>query len=115
MILGLTYGYPSDLGDPLGLIKIAQDAMEGFSVASEPGRWWVDSIPARRKDIVIFMLKTNAVAVKYLPPWFPGASFQREAQRMRADLDKLFEVPYQFVKNEIVSSILDFCIYSNRL
>ncbi|KAJ7322934.1 cytochrome P450 [Mycena albidolilacea] len=87
LILGLTYGYPSDLGDPLGLIKIAQDAMEGFSVASEPGRWWVDSIPA----------------LKYLPPWFPGASFQREAQRMRADLDKLFEVPYQFVKNEISS------------
>ncbi|KAJ7885199.1 cytochrome P450 [Mycena olivaceomarginata] len=87
LILGLTYGYPSDLRDPLGLIKIAQDAMEGFSVASEPGRWWVDSIPA----------------LKYLPPWFPGASFQREAQRMRADLDKLFEVPYQFVKNEISS------------
>ncbi|KAF7334294.1 Cytochrome P450 [Mycena sanguinolenta] len=85
LILVLTYGYPSDLGDPLGLVKIAQDAMEGFSVASEPGRWWVDSLPA----------------LKYIPAWFPGASFQREAQRMRGDLDKLFNVPYQYVKEEI--------------
>ncbi|KAJ7928145.1 cytochrome P450 [Mycena leptocephala] len=85
LILVLAYGYPSNLGDPLGLVKIAEDAMEGFSVASEPGRWWVDSFPA----------------LKYLPSWFPGASFQREALRMRADLDKLFNIPYQFVKKEI--------------
>jgi hypothetical protein len=42
--------------------------MEGFSVASEPGRWWVDSIPARRKDIVIFMLKTDASQSNTFPP-----------------------------------------------
>ncbi|KAJ6572074.1 cytochrome P450 [Mycena capillaripes] len=85
LILVLAYGYPSDLGDPLGLVKIAEDAMRGFSVASEPGRWWVDSFPA----------------LKLLPSWLPGASFQREAQRMRADLDKLFDIPYHFVKREI--------------
>ncbi|KAJ7707838.1 cytochrome P450 [Mycena metata] len=85
LILVLAYGYPSHLGDPLGLVKIAHDAMEGFSVASEPGRWWVDYFPA----------------LQYLPSWLPGASFQREAQRMRADLDKLFDVPFQFVKREI--------------
>ncbi|KAF7348556.1 Cytochrome P450 [Mycena venus] len=87
LILVLAYGYPSNLGDPLDLVKIAEDAMEGFSVASEPGRWWVDSFPV----------------LKHLPTWFPGASFQREAQRMRADLDRLFDVPYQYVKKEISS------------
>ncbi|KAJ6491288.1 cytochrome P450 [Mycena vitilis] len=85
LILVLAYGYPSNLGDPLGLVKIAEDAMEGFSVASEPGRWWVDSFPA----------------LKHLPSWLPGASFQREAQRMKTDLDKLFDIPYRFVKSEI--------------
>ncbi|KAJ7669343.1 cytochrome P450 [Mycena polygramma] len=85
LILVLAYGYPSNLGDPLGLVKIAEDAMEGFSVASEPGRWWVDSFPA----------------LKHLPSWLPGASFQREAQRMKTDLDKLFDIPYRFVKREI--------------
>ncbi|KAJ7698615.1 cytochrome P450 [Mycena rosella] len=85
LILVLAYGYPSNTGDPLGLIKIAQEAMEGFAVASEPGRWWVDSVPALR----------------FLPAWLPGASFQRAAQRMRADLNKLFDIPYEFVRKEI--------------
>ncbi|KAJ7033129.1 cytochrome P450 [Mycena alexandri] len=85
LILVLAYGYPPNLGDPLGLVKIAEDAMEGFSIASDPGRWWVDYFPA----------------LKYLPSWLPGVSFQRKAQRMRADLDKLFDVPFQFVKREI--------------
>ncbi|KAJ7089229.1 cytochrome P450 [Mycena belliarum] len=87
LILVLAYGYPSNAGDPLGLVKIAQDAMEGFAVASEPGKWWVDSFPA----------------LKYIPSWIPGASFQRAAQRMRADLNRLFDLPYQFVKQEIRS------------
>ncbi|KAJ6532740.1 cytochrome P450 [Mycena vulgaris] len=87
LILVLAYGYPANVGDPLGLVKIAQDAMAGFAVASEPGRWWVDSFPA----------------LKYIPSWLPGASFQREAQRMRADLNKLFDIPYGFVKKEISS------------
>ncbi|KAJ7054503.1 cytochrome P450 [Mycena amicta] len=87
LILVLAYGYPSNLGDPLGLIKIAEDAMEGFSAASEPGRWWVDSFPA----------------LKHVPRWFPGASFHQAAQRMRADLNKLFDIPYQFVKSSIGS------------
>ncbi|KAJ6606685.1 cytochrome P450 [Mycena sp. CBHHK59/15] len=85
LILVLTYGYPSDAGDPLGLVKIAEKAMEGFAVASEPGRWWVDSFPT----------------LKYLPSWLPGTSFQQAAQRMRVDLDKLFEIPYRYVKDEI--------------
>ncbi|KAJ7636944.1 cytochrome P450 [Roridomyces roridus] len=87
LILALTYGYPSNTGDPLGLIKITEDAMHGFAVASEPGKWWVDSVPA----------------LKYIPSWFPGGSFQRAAQAMRADLNKLFEIPYQFVKKEITA------------
>ncbi|KAJ7735092.1 cytochrome P450 [Mycena maculata] len=61
--------------------------MRGFAVASEPGRWWVDNFPA----------------LKHLPSWFPGASFQLAAQHMQADLDKLFDIPYQFVKREIAT------------
>ncbi|KAF7291950.1 Cytochrome P450 [Mycena indigotica] len=86
-ILSLTYGYPSNMGDPLGLVKIAENAMRGFSVASEPGRWWVDILPA----------------LKYLPAWFPGASFHIAARQMRDDLNLLYDVPYNFVKDAIVS------------
>lgn len=54
--------------------------MEGFSKASEPG-WWVDSIPLLR----------------YIP-WLP---FQDAAKRMRSDLDKLYDVPFRFVRQEM--------------
>lgn len=47
-ILLLSYGYSSHSGDPLQLVKIAEDAMAGFAKASEPGTWWVDSFPARK-------------------------------------------------------------------
>ncbi|KAK0449604.1 cytochrome P450 [Desarmillaria tabescens] len=84
-ILLLMYGYPSHIGDPLRLVKIAEDAMLGFARASEPGRWWVDSFPM----------------LKHVPSWFPGASFQRTAKLMRHDLDELYDVPFNFVKTEM--------------
>ncbi|KAK7439861.1 hypothetical protein VKT23_017431 [Stygiomarasmius scandens] len=84
-ILLLSYGYPSHNGDPLHLVKIAEDAMAGFARASEPGRWWVDSFPA----------------LKYVPKWLPGASFKRIAASMREELDILYDVPFDFVKNEM--------------
>ncbi|KIY64740.1 cytochrome P450 [Cylindrobasidium torrendii FP15055 ss-10] len=86
-ILAITYGYPSDAGDPLNLVKIAEDAMHGFALASEPGRWWVDSFPI----------------LKLIPPSFPYASFRREAQRMREVLDELYNVPFDYVKAQIYS------------
>ncbi|KAF8911741.1 cytochrome P450 [Mucidula mucida] len=80
-ILVMAYGYPADKGDPLQLVKIAEDAMHGFAVASEPGRWWVDSFPL----------------LKYIPAWFPGASFRQHAKAMREDLDRLCDIPFNFV------------------
>ncbi|KAF9030131.1 cytochrome P450, partial [Hymenopellis radicata] len=73
-ILVMSYGYPAHKGDPLRLVKIAEDAMHGFAVASEPGRWWVDSFPLLR----------------YIPGWFPSASFNE-------DLDRLYDIPFDFV------------------
>ncbi|THU89922.1 cytochrome P450 [Dendrothele bispora CBS 962.96] len=84
-ILLLSYGYPSYSGDPLRLVKIAEDAMAGFARASEPGRWWVDSFPALR----------------YVPDWVPGASFKHVAAAMRKDLDTLYDVPFNFVRDEM--------------
>ncbi len=49
----MAYGYPADKGDPLQLVKIAEDAMHGFAVASEPGRWWVDSFPLREFSLTV--------------------------------------------------------------
>ncbi|KAJ3525375.1 hypothetical protein NMY22_g10606 [Coprinellus aureogranulatus] len=80
VLLRLSYGYnPYDKQDSLSLVKIVQDAMDGFSVASEPG-WWVDSFPLLRHL-----------------PWAP---FLDAAQRMKRDLERLYEVPFTYVKQE---------------
>ena len=70
--------------DPL--VKIVEKAMRGFARASEPGAFLVDSIPI----------------LKYVPSWIPGAGFRREAASMRRDLEELYDVPYEFVKHEMV-------------
>ncbi|TRM57459.1 cytochrome P450 [Schizophyllum amplum] len=85
-ILLMSYGYNATNGDPLKLVKIAEDAMDGFSKASEPG-WLVDSLPI----------------LKHIPAWFPGASFQRAARAMREDLDRLYDVPLAFVRQELAN------------
>ncbi|KAJ2918959.1 hypothetical protein MD484_g1435, partial [Candolleomyces efflorescens] len=81
VLLRLAYGYNPNQsrGDSLSLVKIVQDAMDGFSVASEPG-WWVDSYPLLKRL-----------------PWAP---FLLAAKRMREDLEHLYKIPFAFVKRE---------------
>ncbi|KAH8116168.1 cytochrome P450 [Phellopilus nigrolimitatus] len=84
IILMIAYGYSTQSeNDPL--VNIAEEAMVGFSKASEPGAFIVDRFPF----------------LKYVPGWFPGADFQRIAKAMRKDLERLYNVPFEFVKSEI--------------
>ena len=41
--------------------------------------------------------------MRYLPRWFPGAGFQDIARKMRADLVELYDVPFDYVKSQMVS------------
>lgn len=87
LILRLTFGYDvadDQKEDPL--VNIVETAMQGFARASEPGAFLVDTFPM----------------LKYIPQWFPGAGFQREAAQMRHDLEELYDVPYHFVKSQMV-------------
>ncbi|KII91350.1 hypothetical protein PLICRDRAFT_173216 [Plicaturopsis crispa FD-325 SS-3] len=83
LILRLTYGYKATTRDD-PLVAIADVAMDGFSKATEPG-WLVDSFPVLR----------------HMPSWFPGAGFKRVARAMRADLDALYDVPFDFVQKQM--------------
>ncbi|KLO13999.1 cytochrome P450 [Schizopora paradoxa] len=83
-ILMISYGYkvaPAD--DPY--VRIAEEAMLGFAKASEPGAFLVDRFQF----------------LKYMPSWFPGANFQRVAKAMRSDLERLYDVPFNFVMDEM--------------
>ncbi|KAJ2936567.1 hypothetical protein H1R20_g522, partial [Candolleomyces eurysporus] len=96
VLLRLAYGYnPNQAhGDSLSLVKIVQDAMDGFSVASEPG-WWVDSFPLLRHL-----------------SWAP---FLTAARRMREDLERLYRVPFAFVKREREKGIAEISFISTFL
>ena len=48
---------------------------------------------------------------KYLPWWFPGASFKREAARLAPHINDMVNKPYQTVKDALVSMP---CPFKNR-
>jgi hypothetical protein len=40
--------------------------------------------------------------VKYVPEWFPGAGFKREAKEMKATLNNAATAPYEWAKKHMV-------------
>ncbi|KAJ7658590.1 cytochrome P450 [Mycena rosella] len=84
LIMDVTYGIDASIpGDPY--TNLAKEAMHGLSVASLPGRFLVDTIPA----------------LKYVPSWFPGADFQRQAKKWRKATRDLLEMPFAHAKRDI--------------
>ena len=67
-------------------ILVAEEAVEGIHEAGVPGAFWVDVFPV----------------LKYVPSWFPGASFQKKAARWREVNKSLIEKPFCYVKEQMV-------------
>ena len=87
MILYLSYGYEvseDESKDPL--VNIAEEAMQGFSRASEPGAYLVDTIPW----------------LKYLPDRIPGVKWKKDLKDMRRSRQALYDVPFDYVKKDMV-------------
>ncbi len=51
--------------------------------------------------IPVHLFETWSI-VKYLPVWFPGASFKREAERIRAYADRMRDDPLDFAIKRMV-------------
>lgn len=95
LLLRVAYGYDVAEGESEDyMVTIAERAMQGFSRASEPGAFLVDTLPW----------------LKYVPAWFPGAQFQSLAKAMRQDRERLYDIPYDFVKSQMVSRLIDVVI-----
>ncbi|KZP23267.1 cytochrome P450 [Athelia psychrophila] len=80
-IIDTAYGIkalPED--DPV--INLADEAVRLAGITIIPGRFLVETLPI----------------LKYVPAWFPGASFQRVAQEGKAVGRDLVEVPFDQVK-----------------
>ncbi|OQE21561.1 hypothetical protein PENFLA_c014G03275 [Penicillium flavigenum] len=82
VILRIAYGYRVEPHNQDILVNLANEALEQFSIASTPGTWLVDLIPA----------------LKYVPAWFPGAGFKRTAQEWRKNLEDVAKKPYALVQ-----------------
>ncbi|KAI0747873.1 cytochrome P450 [Daedaleopsis nitida] len=81
----------TSLDDPY--IRIAELAAEAISEATDAGSFLVDVLPVLR----------------YLPEWFPGARFQKQARVWRDAIFKLRDVPFENVKERMPSDNVEDC------
>ncbi|GJE99021.1 cytochrome P450 [Phanerochaete sordida] len=81
LIMSVTYGIDvRSADDPY--ITIARKALYAINVAGNVGTYLVDSIPA----------------LKYVPTWFPGAQFKRDAREWKKCATAMAHKPYEAVR-----------------
>ncbi|KAJ3787492.1 cytochrome P450 [Lentinula aff. detonsa] len=85
IILRISHGYEVGEGqDPF--VTLADKATEQFALSTAPG-FLVNLVPF----------------LQYLPDWFPGASFKKTAKEWSSTLNEMVDLPYDYVKKQIVS------------
>ncbi|UPX10730.1 uncharacterized protein EKO05_0001372 [Ascochyta rabiei] len=82
LILKATYGYTTEQNCADPLVDLVDEVMDQFSQAFVPGKWAVDSIPALR----------------HVPSWFPGTSWQQTAKLWNKTATDVLNVPFEYVK-----------------
>ncbi|KAF5309909.1 hypothetical protein D9619_010547 [Psilocybe cf. subviscida] len=84
IILRVAYGYKVEsIADPM--LQTELTVVESFSIATAPGRWLVEIIPALR----------------HLPRWFPGAGFKRKAKVWNDLCNEGGQNPYHWSKENL--------------
>lgn len=64
----------------------AESALYGLAEAGVPGTFLVDFIPW----------------LKYIPSWFPGATFKRKADRWKRINQEVYKRPFEYVEKQMV-------------
>ena len=95
-IMKIGYGIAvQESDDPY--ISIAEEVVNGATEAGIPGAFWVDFFPI----------------LKYVPSWFPGASFQKKAERVKKATNTITEKPFRHVQEQLVRvhflKLMNFC------
>jgi len=80
-ILTIAYGIEVRENDDKFLLT-AENAMVAMAAAGDATNYLVDFLPI----------------LKYVPSWFPGAKFKREAKAWRKDVLAIPEAPFELVK-----------------
>ncbi|KAI0696993.1 cytochrome P450 [Cerioporus squamosus] len=89
LVLQLAYG--NRASDPGGkeLVKVVDDAMDGFSEMTKPNAFLVDVFPILR----------------YVPAWFPGAGWKQKAKLYREYLEEMLVAPFELVKRQMAAGV----------
>ncbi|THH27405.1 hypothetical protein EUX98_g6781 [Antrodiella citrinella] len=99
-IMKVTYGIDVSESENDPFIYHAEQTIAAFNAAARPGRYLVDLLPI----------------LKYVPAWFPGAQFQKDAQYAKAMSNRMVNDPFQLIKERertgktvpcVVSALLD--------
>lgn len=86
ILISLTYGIPTKPeNDPL--VHLAEEAMAASATGAIPGKFLVDVFPL----------------LKYIPEWFPGASFQRIAREWKELWQRFISLTFQAAEANISS------------
>ncbi|KAF8143554.1 cytochrome P450 [Mycena galopus ATCC 62051] len=98
VILSTAYGIDvQPENDPY--IEIAERALYALARAGRRGAYLVDSLPF----------------LKYVPDFFPGASFKRDARKWRKAVSAMPEAPFNFVKRSLADGTAKSSIASRVL
>ncbi|TFK56140.1 cytochrome P450 [Heliocybe sulcata] len=88
IILELAYGYKvKEESDPI--VNVVDQATEQFSLATAPGAFLVDVIPALR----------------HVPEWLPGADWKKKAASWSRTLTDMVNVPLDFVQRQMAAGV----------
>ncbi|KAI0371752.1 cytochrome P450 [Pilatotrama ljubarskyi] len=74
-------------------VQIAEDAVGSIAATTNAGSYLVDVIPI----------------LKYVPEWFPGAGFQKQAKFWHNAVDKLMNDPYEVCEKRLAAGELGDC------
>lgn len=103
-IFSIAYGYRPK-GDNDELLVMIKKMMEDFAVFAAPGNFLVDNLPIRkstRASPCFPVSHKTHHTVKYLPEWFPGASFKKFGSAAAGRINAVCKLPYDKVKARMV-------------
>ena len=85
IVYGIEIDSPSD-----EILVLEEQAMSAIKEAITPGKYLVEALPF----------------LQYLPAWFPGAGWKRQAMKWRVIVDEMFEGPHEELKRALVRAAL---------
>ncbi|KAI0353745.1 cytochrome P450 [Trametes cingulata] len=85
----IVYGTHLQSSSTAAYEELLRDVLAQFTKMASPSKYLVDTFPILR----------------YVPAWFPGAQFQREAAHNRSQIDRFMTDPFMEVKTQLVRTI----------